>query len=199
MKEIIRSSIAILLATVIMAALPTEAEARIYDDTLRLHILAASDGDSDQQLKLMLRDRLLEKYGGILSGSRDISGAVELTREMLPEIEKDCNLWVTGWGWDYKVTAELSEEWYDTRVYEDFTLPRGIYSSLIIRIGGGEGKNWWCVMFPPLCLDMATEPSPADDGVIKYSKEESKLISKGGYNIKFKLLELFSDAFWKKG
>ncbi len=199
MKKIISSTLAIMLATLIAAAIPTEAEARIYDDTLRLHILAASDSEEDQALKLKLRDKLLEKYGAILSEAEDIGGAEALTRDMLSEIEADCNLWVNGWGWDYKVTAELSEEWYDTRVYEDFTLPRGIYSSLIIRIGEGEGKNWWCVMFPPLCLDIATEPAPKDDGAIKYSKEENKLISNGKYNLKFKLLELFSDAFFKKG
>lgn len=199
MKSIITSSIAILIATLIAAAMPTEAEARIYEDTIRLHILAASDSEEDQALKLRLRDELLKKYGERLSGARDIDSAEAALRELLPELEEDCNLWVKRWGWDYKVTAELSAEWYDTRVYEDFTLPRGTYTSLIIRIGEGEGKNWWCVMFPPLCLDMATEPMPEDDLPPKYSKEESKLIAGGKYNIKFKLLELFSGAFFKKG
>ena len=82
-----------------------------------------------------------------------------------------------------------------TRNYESFSLPKGYYTSLKIVIGRGEGKNWWCVMFPPLCLDMATESAPADDAVKKYSSEEFILVSKNGYNAKFKVLEIISGAF----
>jgi len=101
--------------------------------------------------------------------------------------------------------AELCNEWYDTRVYEEFTLPKGEYLSFKIKLGEASGKNWWCVMFPPLCLDVATEKGSTSEKVPQtsasqsYSKEESALISNKKYNIKFKLLELFSDAFFKKG
>ena len=199
MRKLYTVAVWILAAAVLVGFFPNREDAALYDGVLRLHVIAASDSEEDQALKLRLRDELLKKYGERLSGARDIDSAEAALRELLPELEEDCNLWVKRWGWDYKVTAELSAEWYDTRVYEDFTLPRGTYTSLIIRIGEGEGKNWWCVMFPPLCLDMATEPMPEDDLPPKYSKEESKLIAGGKYNIKFKLLELFSGAFFKKG
>ena len=92
----------------------------------------------------------------------------------------------------------MSEEWYDTRVYEGFALPEGIYSSLRVIIGDGAGKNWWCVMYPPLCTSLAVEKAPSDDGIINYTKEELSLIEGKGYNIKFKGLELLSKLFSKK-
>lgn len=197
MKNIICGTLAILVATFIAAAMPTEAEARIYEDTLRLHILAASDKKEDQELKLAIRDRLLEKYGEALSGERSVADAASKTQLLLSNIEADCERWVKEYGYDYAVTAELCTEWYETRDYEEFSLPKGEYLSLKIKIGAAEGKNWWCVMFPPLCLDVATQ-TPKND-MPSYSKEETALISDKKYNVKFKLLELFSGAFFKKG
>lgn len=78
-------------------------------------------------------------------------------------------------------------------------MPAGRYLSLIIEIGEGVGANWWCVMYPPLCLDVCCEDMPEDDALIDYSKEESRLIGSGKYNVKFKLLELFSRAFSENG
>ena len=101
-------------------------------------------------------------------------------------------------GYDYGCEVEIGVEWYDTREYEDFTLPKGYYTSLRVMLGEAEGKNWWCVMYPPLCLDIATEDAP-DDGALGYSKEEYALITNDGYNVKFKVLEVFSEAFSKKG
>lgn len=205
MKNVICGSVAILLAALIAAAMPTEAEARIYEDTLRLHILAASDSEEDQALKLFIRDKLLSKYGDLLSGSESLDAAADAVYSLIPEIESDCNLWINEAGFDYLAVAELCNEWYDTRVYEEFTLPKGEYLSLKIKLGEASGKNWWCVMFPPLCLDVATEKGstsekgPQTSASQSYSKEESALISNKKYNIKFKLLELFSDAFFKKG
>ena len=98
-------------------------------------------------------------------------------------------------GYNYTASATLTEEWYDTRSYENFTLPQGNYYSLRIIIGEGVGKNWWCVMFPPLCLDIATENAPADDGIVDYTKSEINLITNRKYTVKFKILELLSDAF----
>lgn len=196
MKNIICGMLAIFIATLIAAAMPTEAEARIYEDTIRLHILAASDSEEDQALKLDIRDRLLKKYGGILSSYSDIDSASKKITELLPSIEADLGEWVKGAG--YGASAELCYERYDTREYESYTLPKGTYLSLKIRLGEAEGKNWWCVMFPPLCLDVATEPTYKKDTVdngASYTEEETTLITSGKYNIKFKLLELFSWLF----
>ena len=195
MKKLFLPVFALLFATLIIAAMPTEAEAAIYSDTVRLHILAASDSDTDQRLKLEIRDELLKKYGSELksAGSTD-EARIEISA-LLPEIEAYVEEEIRKRGFDYSATVTLTEEWYDTREYESFTLPSGNYTSLRIIIDEGRGKNWWCVMFPPLCLDIATENAPKDDGIIDYTKEEINLISGEKYNVKFKILEVLSSAF----
>ena len=195
MKRLFLPIFALLFASLIMAVIPTEAEAAIYEDTIRLHILAASDSDEDQALKLEIRDELLKNYGEELKFSGEAELAKEKLCELLPEIEDFLQKEVEKRGYQYSVSATIGEEWYDTRVYESFTLPKGVYTSLKVVIGGGGGKNWWCVMFPPLCLDIASESAPGDDGIVDYTKEEVSLISSKKYNVKFKVLELLSDAF----
>lgn len=186
-----------LIVTLLIAALPTEAEAKIYGDTVRLHILAESDSDTDQALKLELRDRILEKYGKTLNSVKSKSEAETNLSRLLPEIKSDAEKWIRECGFSYGVTVTFGEEWYDTREYEHFTLPAGIYTSLRVIIGSGEGKNWWCVMYPPLCIDIASESAPPDDAVIDYTDEEINLITEDGYRVKFKLLEIISALFRK--
>lgn len=199
MKTLIKYAFLTLIVTVIICVLPTEAEGEIYNDTLRLHILANSDTREDQELKLCIRDKILTKYGKMLGQGNSIDEAKVSVEAMLPLIESDAKTWISELGYDYTVKASLSEEWYDTREYEGFSLPAGYYSSLRIIIGEGEGHNWWCVMYPPLCLEMATENAPHDDGLIDYSKEELFLISRQEYQIKFKILEDLSRIFSKNG
>ncbi len=197
-KKMLLGIFALLIGTFMLAFFPTEAEAEIYEDTIRLHILANSDSDEDQELKLKIRDRMLSEYGSEL-GASDFEEAKSKISKSLSKIEADINLWLKELNSSYSAKATLTEEWYDTREYEGFALPEGKYTSLRIIIGEGAGKNWWCVMYPPLCMDIATERAPADDGLINYSKEEIRLIQGGKYNIKFKVLETFSSIFMKKG
>lgn len=197
MKKTVLNAALVLVATLLIALMPTEAEAEIYEDTLRLHILAENDSKGAQALKLEVRDRLLAEYGTRLSTSGDVDAAIENAAELLPEIEASCEVWCRELGSPADVTVTLTEEWYDTREYESFTLPAGYYRSLRVIIGEGEGRNWWCVMYPPLCLGIATEDAPADDSVIDYTREEISLIESSGYRVKFKLLEIFSEAFKK--
>ena len=199
MKNLLYSTLTVLLATLLISAIPTDAEAKIYDDTLRLHILANSDSEEDQELKLTIRDRLLSKYGDKLKVCGDVDSAILGAKSMIPSMEEDAKAWILEQGYDYSVKITLTEEWYDTREYEDFTLPKGVYTSLRVIIGNGDGKNWWCVMYPPMCLELACEDAPTDDGVINYSEEELKLINGGKYAVKFKILELLSGAFTKNG
>lgn len=188
MKKLMAPIFSILIAALLMAILPTEAEAAIYDDTVRLHILANSDSREDQALKLALRDAILAEYGALLSGASDAAEAAERLRGELGSIERFAAERLRALGSDYAVRAELATEWYDTREYAGFALPRGSYRSLKITIGSGAGHNWWCVMFPPLCLDIATEAGA-------YSDEENALIAGGKYRVKFKILELASEIF----
>ncbi len=180
--------ISLLIAAVILAILPTEAEAMIYEDTVRLHIRAASDDERDQSIKLAVRDKMLSCYGDIMLCQTDADAASAVIEGMLPEIEHTLQVFCDDMGYGCKISAELSVEWFDTRQYESFTLPCGYYRSVIIKIDGGEGANWWCVMYPPLCLDIAT-------GTGALSQSESDLISSSGYRVKFKVLEGLSGLF----
>ena len=191
MKQAFTGILSILAAMLIACAIPTEADAEIYSDTLRLHILAASDSDEDQALKLRVRDGILTEYSAQLSEVTDLEDARATLEARLPDIVATAERIVAEAGYDYTVTASLGEEWYDTRDYGEVSLPRGVYTSLIIRIGNGQGRNWWCVMYPPMCLDLATD-APSDDWTSGYTGEELSLIS-GKYRVKFKLLELISD------
>ena len=188
MKKLLLPIISILTATLIIALLPTEAEAGIYNDTIRIHILANSNSDEDQRIKLEIRDKLLVEYSEIFKDISDIAEAEKALRESLPKIEESVRGWAEGYG--YGAEASVEVEWFDTRNYESFSLPAGYYLSLIIRLGEAEGKNWWCVMYPPMCLDTAISNS-------SYSDAEKNLII-GKYRIKFKILELVSKTLSKK-
>ena len=192
-------TVLLLTATLLIRIMPTEKDAAIYEDTIRLHILANSDTDDDQALKYAIRDRLLEKYGSRLGRSSTTAEAENTVELLIPEIQRDVDVWIREAGFEYCSDVTLSVEWYDTRKYDSFTLPKGYYTSLRVMIGEAEGQNWWCVMYPPLCLDIATEDTPGDDAVMGYTKEEYSLITESGYSIKFKLLEVFSEAFSKNG
>ncbi len=195
MKKLLTACVMILCVTLIISVIPTEAEGAIYEDTVRLHILANSDSEEDQTLKLRLRDAILSEFAESLGSFESADEAKTSISSVISEIEAFAGQKIREYGYSYPVKATLTQEWYDTREYEDFTLPKGTYTSLRVIIGEGEGKNWWCVMYPPLCLDMALENAPKDDGVKKYSDSEFKLVRGGGYKAKFKILELISDIF----
>ena len=195
MRSIVFPMLSILMATLIFALMPTDAEGAVYEDTVRLHILANSDSEEDQALKLLIRDELLSTFSDKLSKSESADGARNSLETEIEDIENFVTERLHALGYDYGCSVTLGEEWYDTRVYEDFTLPKGRYTSLRVIIGEGEGQNWWCVMYPPLCLDIATESAPSDDAVKKYSDEEFRLVTGSGYNVKFKILEVVSSAF----
>ena len=192
MKKALLPTICILLCTLCIVFIPTEAEAAIYNDTLRLHILAPSDSVEDQALKLKIRDKVLGKYGTLLGGAEGLTEAENEISERLFEIENDCNRWIKELGHDYSARVSLNKEWYNTREYSSFMLPAGTYSSLKITIGGGEGQNWWCVMYPPMCLEASL------GGETNYTKEEQNLISNDRYRVKFKLLEATSELFKRR-
>lgn len=192
MKKALIPTVCILLCTLCIVFVPTEAEAAIYEDTLRLHILAPSDSVNDQALKLQIRDKILNKYAYVLNSAKSLEDAEINVSKNLGAIESDCNEWIRELGYSYTAKAELINEWYGTREYSTFTLPSGNYASLKITIGEGEGQNWWCVMYPPMCLDASVKNEGA------YTKEEEKLISNDGYRVKFKLLEATSELFKRR-
>ena len=197
MKKNIFSLFLILITVIVAAVIPTEAEGNIYSDTIRLHILANSDSEEDQALKLRVRDKLLLEYGEILSAFESREKAEEELSSLLNEIKDTADAFIAEEGYDYRTTVTLTEEKYETREYEGFSLPAGKYLSLRVIIGDGDGKNWWCVMYPPLCMGIASDTEPEDDAVLGYTDSEYALItgSEPRYRIKFKLLELIDYAF----
>lgn len=190
MRKNILPILAVLVASLVIIAIPTEAEGAIYEDTVRLHILANSDTEKDQALKLAVRDAVLEEFSAELSGSGSKEAAEKRIRALLPEIKALAERVIKERGYTYGVRVKVGEEWYSTREYEDFTLPAGMYTSLVIEIGEADGRNWWCVMYPPLCLGASVE-----DAAAAYSDEEIRLIRNEGVQVKFKALELISKYF----
>ncbi len=190
---ILQFATTLLLLTFMISAFPTEEDYSIYEDTLRLHILANSDSREDQDLKIAVRDLILDRFGGRLEGIDAIDSAIMITEDMLNEIEEMANEFLYLSGVDYDARAEVTREWYETRDYGDFTLPRGYYSSLVITLGKGEGQNWWCIMFPPMCRDFASEDGGDEGSEAVYELGGEK------YTLKFKSLEIIADLFKKKG
>ena len=183
--------ICLLHATLLLAALPVRGEEEIYSDVIRLHIIAASDTEEDQALKLSVRDAVLGVYGSALTSYLDRDSAAEAARELLPGIRSLAEQTLREAGCDKPVSVTLTEEEYPTRDYETFSLPAGRYLSLRVLIGEAEGHNWWCVLYPPLCLDTAT------DGELLTDAEWGLLTENGGghYRVKFKLLEWLKKVF----
>ena len=135
-KSIPALALLLLVLTLIFAIIPTDAEAAIYEDTLRLHILARSDSKEDQNLKLEIRDYILEKYSDILLTGENAYVAFEIASDISDEIKSDIDIKIKELGYDYTCDVCVTEEWYNTRSYGDITLPAGRYKSLKIMLGG---------------------------------------------------------------
>ena len=123
----------------------------LADRVVRLHVLANSDSEEDQALKLLVRDAVLERATALLEQTESRAEAEVLLREGLPELETIAEETVRANGYSYAVTAELEDTSFPTKEYDGFSLPAGEYLALRILIGEGAGQNWWCVVFPPLC------------------------------------------------
>lgn len=124
---------------------------QIKDNTLRLHIIANSNSAADQQQKIYIRDRLLEMEDILPSEAVNIDQAVSCVKGNLPVIESRINTILAEENAGYTSQCSVENFYFDTTVYNGFTLPEGEYTALTVRLGKAEGKNWWCVMYPALC------------------------------------------------
>ncbi len=157
----------------------------IRDKVLRLHIIAASDTDSDQSVKLKIRDRILKESDELFYTDEGILSAKEKALGNLEKIEKLANDELLNNGLKPTAKAEFTNMFFDTRVYDNFTLPAGNYDAVRVIIGEGKGKNWWCVLYPALCIPAAS------DSLDTLTDEEIKIIeSAPRYEVKFLLVEL---------
>ena len=161
---------------------------QIRSDVLRLHVIANSDSSVDQNLKIRLRDFLLEEGKSIFDGSVNVENAVKKIEPQIHALEKSAKEFIRASGFDYEVKISLSREYFTTRTYETVTLPAGKYLALRVVIGSGEGHNWWCVMFPPMCVPAADKKDEIEN---IFTEDEIKLVeSSPKYEIRFKVVEI---------
>ena len=163
----------------------------LADKLIRLHVVAASDSEEDQALKLQVRDAVLQQLHAILQGVDNREEAEARIRARLDELSRCAEETLQDAGKPAPVAVSLAVENFPTREYDTFSLPAGYYTSLRIVIGEGQGHNWWCVVFPPLCTEAATEDEFQDMGL---TEEQQNLIcgSGGGYVVRFRAMEWLS-------
>lgn len=195
MKKALFIFVAVIAFLVINSVIPTKEECEIYNSTVRLHVIANSDSEADQALKLKVRDAIIEKMSTYNAKTKE--EALEYINNDMENLKKTAEECIRNEGFSNSVTIEIGEESYPTREYEDFTLPAGKYTSLRIIIGEGEGQNWWCVLYPPLCTSYAIKPDKDEYIDVGFTKDQYNLITGNTkeYKVKFKLLEMASQAF----
>ena len=160
----------------------------IRKNVLRLHIKANSDTDFDRQLKLKVRDEILKESSDIFSGASDLEDAVKNCENAKEKIQKTAEKTIAENGYNYPVKIEIGRSFFPVKTYENTTLPAGDYTALRITIGEGKGHNWWCVMFPPLCLPAAEGEKSLSDVL---SEDEENLTKQNPkYEFRFKIAEL---------
>lgn len=186
-----RRVLALFVACLVCTALWAEAtQVQLASQVIRLHVLANSDSEEDQALKLEVRDRVLETTSALLAGETEPQAAAILLDQHLDDIAQTAAQEISAQGHDDRVEVRLEQTWFPTRQYQGISLPAGNYLALRVLIGAAEGHNWWCVVFPNLCLpavsERALEASTLTPGQISLLQEEET-----SYVFRFKALELW--------
>lgn len=160
----------------------------LRENILRLHIIANSDSTEDQALKLKIRDTILNETGDLFLGVTELENAEKQASEHIDEFTQIANRVIKENGFDYSANVILGDCFFETREYETFTLPAGNYRSLIIELGKAEGKNWWCVIFPSVCIPAASSGDLRDS-----TDEKSAEVAENSdqYIVKFKAVEIY--------
>lgn len=176
-------------------------ESALSDNVLRLHVIANSDTDFDQKLKLKVRDEILKSADEIFIDNTDITNAKESIKKNIGKIEKIAHKTIEENGYNYDVKVTFGKSDFPTKAYGNVTLPAGSYEALKIEIGEAKGKNWWCVMFPPLCFVDASTPTMDEDALKilrdTLSEDEYNLITtsdNSDIEIKFKIYEMWQNG-----
>lgn len=199
--KVIEIALLLLLAAFLASgALALRTERDLSDKVVRLHVLANSDAEEDQALKLKVRDRILDYAEPLLEGAADRREAEALLRGQLLEFERIAREEIQASGYNYGADVRLEDTAFPTREYEGFTLPAGKYLALRVIIGEGAGRNWWCVVFPPLCAAAAAEvPEAALAAGLSPSQVGLITEENNGYVLKSKLVEFWSELQAKLG
>lgn len=186
------------VSILLLSLMPIRGEAEVYDNVIRLHVIANSDSKADQALKLKVRDSVLNKVNSLSLNAKNIDEATKIYEDNLCAIENEAKKCIINEGYDYDVSVSLTDERYPTKSYESLCFPSGEYKSLQIKIGNASGENWWCVLFPPLCMSVASDISVDESFVeLGFSTEQYKIITNtedATYKLKFKILETIEEA-----
>ena len=172
----------------------------IQNNVFRLHVIANSDSNQDQNLKYLVRDELIEYMNSISNDISSKEDAIKLVEENIDEFYKIAKKVILDNGFNYDINIEIGNFSFPTKTYGDISLPAGFYDALKVEIGKAEGQNWWCVMFPTLCfVDVSNGIVPEEskeDLENNMQEEEYNLISSDDlqFKLKFKLVELFENA-----
>ena len=160
----------------------------ISDSVFRLHILANSDNSDDQALKLKVRDAVLAEGCSIFENCETLEEVLLTCNEHIDYFKSIAEKCIEDNGYDYDVNAYVDKEYFNTRQYDNITLPSGIYNALKIEIGEGKGHNWWCVMFPAICL-----PTVSEDEINEILSDEEIALINGNskYDVRFKIVEIY--------
>ena len=182
--ELLELALALGLGTAILFGMVLHHQQReLADQMVRLHVVGADNTPEAQELKLLVRDEILRTVGGL--GAQDAQEAEERLREMIPQLQETAEKTLRSHGCGDSVQVTLEEERFPTREYETFALPAGNYRALRVKLGDAQGKNWWCVLFPPLCLGAASELE--ESGL---SQDQVNLITlEEGYEVRFRCME----------
>lgn len=170
--------------TLVAAAWAQKKQTEISSKLIRLHVLAVSDDAHEQEIKLRVRDSVTDYLAPVLEAAESSSDARKIIAENMEGIENAAKSASQG----RSVTLTLSREYYPTREYEAFTLPAGEYESLRVILGEGQGHNWWCVVFPPLCLSLSDSEELRE---VMDEDEYGIITEQSGYVLRFRILELW--------
>lgn len=164
---------------------------QLAQKTVRLHVLANSDGTEDQRLKLAVRDEILQLAAALTEDCTSAQEAQQCLTAQLDQLTGAAQKVLQSAGCPHSVTVRLEEETFSTRKYEGFCLPAGNYPALIVGIGAAEGKNWWCVVYPSLCTAAASDTLEEAALLDGYSQGELDCITEeaADYTLRFKTLE----------
>lgn len=200
-KTILRIEISVLIALVLCCVINVNAFSKqcdsIREKMLRMHVIANSDSVEDQELKLKVRDAVLKEGKELFDGSVTSEDAEKILVPHIEELEKVALETIKSEGFDYKVKITVGEEYFKTRTYDNsVTLPAGYYTAVKVVIGEGQGQNWWCVMFPPMCLPAANAECELSDVL---NDDETDIVTNSEkYKFKFKIVEILEDLLKRK-
>ena len=192
MKKILKRLVllAVLVSCFYTGALLADKE-KLHDELIRLHVVGASDSMEDQTIKSQVRDAIIVSLQQALEDATDIEQAKSYILEHLPQIEAAANAMLQELGSEDIAVVSFMEEAFPVRDYDTFSLPSGVYNSLRITIGDGNGKNWWCVVFPSLCFQASSTGVEDVAAGAGFSDELSNTVTRQeGYQIRFYFLDM---------